>query len=69
MIEKAHEAKTLVAVAADIMSLLLLSSHGSQGADAVVGNFEHLGRERAFAGRAERIGLRPKKMVEYEVLK
>jgi hypothetical protein len=43
LINKAHEANTLVAVAADIMALLLVKSPGSLGADVVVGNTQRFG--------------------------
>ena len=38
LVDRAHEATTLVAVAADLMSLVLLKSPGELGADAVVGS-------------------------------
>ena len=44
LIEKAHAAKTLVTVAADIMALLLVKSPGELGADVVVGNSSALWR-------------------------
>ena len=44
LIEKAHAAKTLVAVAADIMALLLVKSPGALGADVVVGNSQRFRR-------------------------
>jgi glycine dehydrogenase len=50
LIDKAHEAGTLVAVAADILSLLLLKSPGALGADAVVGNSQRFGVPMGFGG-------------------
>ncbi len=50
LIEKAHAANTLVTVAADIMSLLLIKSPGSLGADVVVGNSQRFGVPMGFGG-------------------
>jgi glycine dehydrogenase len=50
LIETAHEAKTLVCVAADIMALLLVKSPGSLGADVVVGNTQRFGVPMGFGG-------------------
>lgn len=50
LIDKAHAQNTLVAVAADILSLLLLQSPGSQGADVVVGNSQRFGVPMGFGG-------------------
>ena len=50
LVEKAHEANTLVAVAADIMALLLVKSPGSLGADVVVGNTQRFGVPMGFGG-------------------
>ncbi len=50
LIAKAHEAGTLVSVAADLMSLLLLKSPGAQGADVVVGNSQRFGVPMGFGG-------------------
>jgi glycine cleavage system P protein (glycine dehydrogenase) len=50
LIERAHEAKTLVTVAADIMSLLLVKSPGELGADVVVGNSQRFGVPMGFGG-------------------
>jgi len=50
LIEQAHETDTLVAVAADIMALLLVKSPGSLGADVVVGNSQRFGVPMGFGG-------------------
>jgi glycine dehydrogenase len=50
LIDKAHEANTLVAVAADIMALLLVKSPGALGADVVVGNTQRFGVPMGFGG-------------------
>ncbi len=50
LIARAHEAGTLVTVAADILSLLLLQSPGAQGADVVVGNSQRFGVPMGFGG-------------------
>ncbi len=50
LIEQAHEAKTLVAVAADIMSLLMVRSPGSLGADCVIGSSQRFGVPMGFGG-------------------
>ncbi|TDG14735.1 glycine dehydrogenase (aminomethyl-transferring) [Seongchinamella unica] len=50
LIEQAHEAKTLVTVAADIMALLLVKSPGDLGADVVVGNSQRFGVPMGFGG-------------------
>ena len=50
MTEKAHEKNTLVAVAADIMALLLVKSPGSMGADVVLGNTQRFGVPMGFGG-------------------
>jgi glycine cleavage system P protein (glycine dehydrogenase) len=50
LIDKAHEANTLVTVAADIMALLLVKSPGSLGADVVVGNTQRFGVPMGFGG-------------------
>ena len=49
-VEKAHSNDILVAVAADIMSLVLLKSPGSWGADAVVGTTQRFGIPMGFGG-------------------
>ncbi|MEZ5568817.1 MAG: aminomethyl-transferring glycine dehydrogenase [Halioglobus sp.] len=50
LIERAHAANTLVAVAADIMALLLVASPGTLGADVVVGNTQRFGVPMGFGG-------------------
>ncbi len=50
LIATAHEAQTLVTVAADIMSLLLLKSPGACDADVVVGNTQRFGVPMGFGG-------------------
>ena len=50
LIEQAHQAKTLVCVAADIMALLLVKSPGTLGADVVVGNTQRFGVPMGFGG-------------------
>ncbi len=49
-IQKAHDASTLVAVAADILSLLLLRAPGAMGADVVVGTSQRFGVPMGFGG-------------------
>lgn len=48
--EKAHAVDAKVAVAADIMSLVLLESPGSWGADAVVGTTQRFGVPMGYGG-------------------
>ena len=50
LVEKAHGKNTLVAVAADIMALLLVKSPGSLGADVVLGNTQRFGVPMGFGG-------------------
>jgi glycine dehydrogenase len=50
LIEQAHQAKTLVATAADLMALLLVKSPGALGADVVVGNSQRFGVPMGFGG-------------------
>ncbi len=50
LVAKAHSAGTLVAVAADIMALLLVQSPGAMGADVVVGNTQRFGVPMGFGG-------------------
>src|SRR5210317_286711 len=50
LVDKAHEAKTLVAAAADIMALLMVKSPGALGADVVVGNSQRFGVPMGFGG-------------------
>ncbi len=47
---KAHEAGALVAVAADLLALTLLSPPGEWGADAVVGNSQRFGVPLGYGG-------------------
>ena len=49
-VDKAHEVGALVAVAADLMSLVLLKSPGSWGADVVVGNTQRFGVPLGYGG-------------------
>jgi len=49
-ISKAHGAGALVAVAADILSLTLLTPPGEQGADVVVGSTQRLGVPLGYGG-------------------
>jgi glycine cleavage system P protein (glycine dehydrogenase) len=50
MIEKAHAAGVLVAVATDLMALTLLVPPGEMGADAVVGNSQRFGVPLGYGG-------------------
>ncbi|MEH6588795.1 MAG: aminomethyl-transferring glycine dehydrogenase [Halioglobus sp.] len=50
LIDKAHEHKTLVGVAADIMALLVVKSPGELGADVVLGNTQRFGVPMGFGG-------------------
>jgi glycine dehydrogenase len=50
LIDAAHARNTLVAVAADIMALLLVKPPGAMGADAVVGNTQRFGVPMGFGG-------------------
>src|SRR4029079_19003243 len=50
IIEKAHAAGVLVAVASDLMALTLLLPPGEMGADAVVGNSQRFGVPLGYGG-------------------
>lgn len=50
IVEAAHDKHTLVAVAADLLSLAVLASPGSQGADVVCGNTQRFGVPMGFGG-------------------
>lgn len=49
-VEKAHQNETAVAVAADIMSLVLLTPPGEWGADVVVGSTQRFGIPMGYGG-------------------
>jgi glycine dehydrogenase len=50
LIASAHAANTLVAVAADIMALLLVKPPGAMGADVAIGNTQRFGVPMGFGG-------------------
>ena len=50
IIERAHDAGVLVAVASDLMALTLLMPPGEMGADAVVGNSQRFGVPLGYGG-------------------
>ncbi|ALO34170.1 glycine dehydrogenase [Colwellia sp. MT41] len=50
LIAKIHQKKAIVAVAADIMSLVLLKSPGELGADAVIGSSQRFGVPMGYGG-------------------
>jgi len=50
LIENLHEHKAIVAVAADIMSLVLLKAPGELGADAVIGSTQRFGVPMGYGG-------------------
>jgi glycine dehydrogenase len=49
-IDKAHEAKVLVAVATDLLALALITPPGEMGADVVLGNSQRFGVPLGFGG-------------------
>jgi len=50
LIARAHESGTLVCMAADLLSLLLLKAPGSMGADVVIGSSQRFGVPLGFGG-------------------
>ena len=50
LIEKAHQKNTLVVVASDLLSLVMLTPPGECGADVVVGNSQRFGVPMGFGG-------------------
>ncbi len=50
LIEQAHQQNTLVVVAADLLSLILLTPPGEMGADVVVGNSQRFGVPMGYGG-------------------
>ena len=50
LIENVHEKKGIVAVAADIMSLVMLKAPGELGADAVIGSSQRFGVPMGYGG-------------------
>jgi glycine dehydrogenase len=50
LIEQAHRQDTLVVVAADLLSLLLLTPPGEMGADVVIGNSQRFGVPMGYGG-------------------
>ncbi|QBG37242.1 aminomethyl-transferring glycine dehydrogenase [Litorilituus sediminis] len=50
LIAKIHEKKAIVAVAADIMSLVMLKAPGELGADAVIGSSQRFGVPMGYGG-------------------
>jgi glycine dehydrogenase len=50
IVERAHEAGALVAVAADVLALVLVQSPGAAGADCVVGSSQRFGVPVGFGG-------------------
>ncbi len=50
LIEQAHQQNTLVVVAADLLSLVLLTPPGEMGADVVVGNSQRFGVPMGYGG-------------------
>jgi len=50
VIDRAHEGGALVAVAVDLMSLVLLTPPGEMGADAVIGSAQRFGVPMGFGG-------------------
>ncbi|MEO8697188.1 MAG: aminomethyl-transferring glycine dehydrogenase [Acidimicrobiales bacterium] len=50
IVQRAHEAGALVAVAADVLALVLLQSPGAAGADCVIGSTQRFGVPMGFGG-------------------
>jgi glycine dehydrogenase len=50
LIQRAHDQHTLVVVAADLLSLVVLTPPGEMGADVVVGNSQRLGVPMGYGG-------------------
>jgi glycine dehydrogenase len=50
LIEQAHQQNTLIVVAADLLSLVLLTPPGEMGADVVVGNSQRFGVPMGYGG-------------------
>ena len=50
LIKRAHEQNTLVAIATDLLALVLVKSPGEQGADVIVGSSQRFGVPLGFGG-------------------